>query len=266
MRGRSIRMHSTEGCSWTRWAHDIRRVEFEGMLKDVPLGRDSTVLELGCGDGYQLSLLRQRFARVYAIDPVHLPDAASSCAVAFAEALPFEGGIFDLIVSNCVLEHLNDRRAALDECVRVLKPGGFMAHVVPSRFWKMASLLLNPVGYPLRVAEKWQSMRAGAGGQTSRPAIRWRNPQPTLRQVLSRWACPPVHGTYPGHFAELASYGHQRWAEYFVHPQLVQLSNEPLICATQFGFLRFRFLGMRRWLARRGMDSSRVFVTQKLDR
>ena len=144
-------MHSTEGDSWTRWTHEVRRAEFEGMLKDIPLGWDSTVLELGCGDGFQLSLLRQRFAHVFAIDPAHMPD-------------------------------------------------------------------------------------------------------------------PAVHGTYPGHLSELRSYGRRRWAASFVHPQLVQLSNVPLICATQFGFLRFRFLSARKWLGGHGLDSSRVFVVQQLNR
>jgi len=258
-------MHSTEGDSWTRWTHEVRRAEFEGMLKGIPLGRDSTVLELGCGDGFQLGLLRQRFARVFAIDPVHVPDAAAGCTYAVAEALPFSDLTFDLIVSNCVLEHLNDRRLALDESVRILKPGGFMAHVVPSRFWKVASLLMNPVGYPMRVAEKWRATRQVAReGPTS--GARRQTPRPTLGQVLSRWACPPVHGTYPGHLSELRSYGRERWAASLVHPQIIQLSNAPLVCATQFGFLRFHFLIARKWLARHGLDSSRVFVVQKLNR
>jgi ubiquinone/menaquinone biosynthesis C-methylase UbiE len=84
------------------------------MLKNVPLVRDSTVLELGCGDGFQLSLLRQRFARVFAIDPANVPEEDGGCAYAVAEALPFRDKTFDLIVSNCVVEHLNDRRLALD--------------------------------------------------------------------------------------------------------------------------------------------------------
>lgn len=265
MKEDNIRVHSTEGDSWTRWAHDIRRIEFQGALNDIQLAGSSTVLELGCGDGFQLSLLRERFARVFAIDPVNMPDQASGCAYAVAEALPFGGETFDLIVSNCVLEHLNDRRRALDECARVLKPGGFMAHVVPSRFWKVASLLLNPIGYPLRVAEKWWAARAVVRGEISNPSGRSPHSRPALGQVLSRWACPPVHGTFPGHFPELRAYGRKHWAKSFVHPQLVHLSDKPLICSTQFGFLRFRFIPARRWLGGHGLDSSRVFIVQKLD-
>ncbi|HET7212602.1 MAG TPA: class I SAM-dependent methyltransferase [Terriglobia bacterium] len=264
MKGDNVQAHSTEGDSWTRWAHEIRKLEFEGMMEGVPLNRDSTVLELGCGDGFQLSLLRERFTRVFAIDPVNRPDQASGCAYAVAEALPFADGTFDLIVSNCVLEHLNDRGRALNESVRVLKPGGYMAHVVPSRFWKIANLLLNPIGYPLRVAEKWCATRAVVRGGISSPFGRPTSSRPNLGQVFSRWACPPIHGTYPGHISELQAYGRRHWAESFTHVQLVPLSDRPLICSTQFGFLRFRFIPARTWLGRHGLDSSRVFVMQKV--
>lgn len=234
-------------------------------MQHVPLGRDTTVLELGCGDGFQLGLLRGRFARVFAIDPRHVPDGAGGCAYAFAEALPFGDSTFDLIVSNCVLEHLEDRRLGLDEAVRVLKPGGLMAHVVPSRYWKIASLFLNPLGYPMRVAEKWWAARELARHpQSSKPAIRGQAARPTLSQVLSRWLYPPIHGTYPTHFSELRAYGRRHWLKAFDHPQLARLSDAPLVCSTQFGFLRFRFTIARRWLGRHGLHSSRVFVLQKV--
>ena len=235
-------------------------------MQNVPLSRDSTVLELGCGDGFQLGLLRHRFSRVFAIDPRHVPDGDTGCAFAFAEALPFGDCTFDLIVSNCVLEHLEDRRLGLDEAVRVLRPGGLMAHVVPSRYWKVASLFLNPVGYPMRVAEKWRATRGLAQHpQSSTPDGRRPAARPTAAQVFGRWLCPPIHGTYPTHFSELCSYGRRHWVEAFDHPQLVHVSDVPLVCSTQFGFLRFRFLAARRWLGRHGLDSSRVFVLQKLN-
>lgn len=70
-------------------------------------------LSLAVATAFQLSLLRQRFAHVYAIDPTHTPDPPVGCALAFAEALPFGDQTFDLVISNCVLEHLNDRRRGL---------------------------------------------------------------------------------------------------------------------------------------------------------
>ena len=260
-----IEVRSAEGESWERWLHEIRRAELDLTLDHVPLGRHATTLELGSGDGYQLGLLRQRFQRVFAIDPDHLPARPSGFAYAMAEALPFRDGAFDLVVSNCVVEHLADRRGALEETLRVLRPGGYVAHVVPAPFWKAASLMLNPIGYPMRVAEKWLAIRRtrrhpqGGASTNRRPA-----PRPGFRQVLGGWFYPPIHGTYPSHRAELRSYAHERWEEVFTHPHLVRVAEVPLLSYTQFGFLRFRLNSLRRALGRHGLESSRAFILRKV--
>jgi len=222
------------------------------------------VLELGCGDGFQLHLLGGRFDRVFAIDPMHAPARTERFAFAVAEELPFGDSTFDLIVSNCVLEHLEDRSRGVEEAVRVLRPGGYMAHVVPSRYWKAASLLLNPLGYPLRVMEKWWAWQQRARDNSAIKSFDTHGEQPGILQVLGRWIYPPIHGTYASHLAEYQSYRRDRWLEIFRHPQLVLVADVPLVCATQFGFLRFRFIRLRKWLARQGLSSSRVFVMRKV--
>jgi len=93
-------------------------MEFEGIMEHVPLAGEAIALELGSGDGFQLDLLRQRFAHVFAVDPELVPRHASGFSFAVAEALPFADCTFDLIVSNCVLEHLGDRQRGLEEMVR----------------------------------------------------------------------------------------------------------------------------------------------------
>lgn len=53
--------------------------------------------------------------------------------VADIRALPFDDGAFDGVECYHVLEHLlpDEAKAALTECVRVLKPGGELAVAVP---------------------------------------------------------------------------------------------------------------------------------------
>lgn len=258
-------MHTVEGESWERWLHTIRQIELERTMECVPLDRSARVLELGSGDGFQLGLLRQRFDRVFAIDPEHRPARVDGFAFGVAEALPFLEKVFDLVVSNCVVEHLQDRSRAIEEALRVLRPGGYMAHVVPCSFWKITSLALNPVGYPVRVAEKWWARRqfrakARASGQNGRELP----PRPGILTVLRRWIYPDIHGTYPSHLAECRAYARHRWNELFRHPTLAPVAEVPLFPYTQFGFLRFRLPGLRRWLARRGLVSSRAFILKKI--
>lgn len=49
------------------------------------------------------------------------------------ENLPFEDQVFDLILSHEVLEHVQDDRLAVQEMVRVLRPGGRMVVFVPNK-------------------------------------------------------------------------------------------------------------------------------------
>lgn len=251
-----------EGESWERWLHSIRRLELERMMAHVPLDRSATVLELGSGDGFQLELLRHRFTRVFAIDPERRPGAPSGFVFAHAESLPFPDGAFDLVFSCHVVEHIQDRARAISEAVRVVRPRGYVVHAVPTQFWKATSLLLNPVGYPLRVMEKWRELRKyqhdkpDSEKDAKRTAPRW-------FQVLGRWFYPPVHGSFTSHRSEFRSFSRDRWREALQPPGLVSVAEIPLLSYTQFGFARFRLLGVRTWLAQHGLASSHACIFQK---
>ena len=61
------------------------------------------------------------------------------------EKLPFPDDYFDLVLSHEVLEHVQDDQQAINEILRVLKPGGRLILFVPNRgypfethgiFWK----------------------------------------------------------------------------------------------------------------------------------
>lgn len=47
---------------------------------------------------------------------------------------PFEDGAFDCVISGQAMEHVEDLKLWLNECVRVLKPGGLLAITT---VWKM---------------------------------------------------------------------------------------------------------------------------------
>ncbi len=44
-----------------------------------------------------------------------------------AQAMPFDGATFDTAISQEALLHVPDKRAVINECARVLKPGGVLA-------------------------------------------------------------------------------------------------------------------------------------------
>jgi len=101
----------------------------------------SRVLEHGAGIGMYASQLRRRYTphvECFDIEWERTLEAAVDtphAVVAAAEALPYPDNVFDVIVSNEVLEHVADDRAAAREMVRVLRPGGRAIIFVPNRWY-----------------------------------------------------------------------------------------------------------------------------------
>jgi len=93
----------------------------------------TTTLEIGCGPGEEVWLLRHKFGcRAYGIDvqpwprwPVYRGDGVH-LLIADASAVPFEDSSFDRIVSFTVWEHIEHPFRALSEAYRILRPGGEM--------------------------------------------------------------------------------------------------------------------------------------------
>ena len=131
------------------FGHSIRteaeRAAWDRIL-DLALPRRGALdaLDAGCGTGFLSFELAGRGHRVTGIDfaPAMLAEARRKAvdrgiSIRFeegdAEQLPFGPGSFDLIVSRHVLWTLPHPEAAIDEWVRVLRPGGRLA-VIDGQF------------------------------------------------------------------------------------------------------------------------------------
>ncbi len=109
------------------------------ILRDAPV-RGRRVLDAGCGLGLYLEHLAEQGACVHGIE-FDAERARAAAQVrphvlqASAEALPYAEASFDLVLSNEVLEHVQDDRQAVREAVRVLAPGGQMILFAPNRLY-----------------------------------------------------------------------------------------------------------------------------------
>ena len=112
------------------------------MLEEVPLANVRSALDVGCGTGFPLIEIAERFGpdtEVHGIDvwTGGLERAKEKVAAratpnvtiheGSATSMPFSNDTFDLIVSNLGVNNFDDRAAAIEECRRVARAGSAIA-------------------------------------------------------------------------------------------------------------------------------------------
>ncbi len=133
------------------YMYATRRGKFavwEKLLDELALRGDENVVDLGCGRGAVLLAAARRLpeGRAHGVDLWRSRDQSGNAPAvternARAEGvadrvelhtadmarLPFESGTFDAVVSSLAIHNISDgagRTAAIEEAVRVLRPGG----------------------------------------------------------------------------------------------------------------------------------------------
>lgn len=109
-----------------------------GALEAFGVFGGRSLLEVGCGDGRVTAQLAGRLGRLVALDPcaedlvlaAGRVEGAMFCR-ASGEQLPFSKQHFDTILFSLSLHHQDSRRA-LQEALRVLRPGGCILVMEPT--------------------------------------------------------------------------------------------------------------------------------------
>jgi len=131
---------------WERWQErravndwkDRRHEAILGMLSSLRIDH-ARLLDLGCGPGWYTEKLT-RFGEVTGID---LSDEAIAVARARYPGItfiagnlydvPLAGGYFDVVVSQEVIDHVEDAAAFLERAADALKPGGHLVFSAANR-------------------------------------------------------------------------------------------------------------------------------------
>ncbi|MDQ2724090.1 MAG: class I SAM-dependent methyltransferase [Actinomycetota bacterium] len=123
------------------WFQGRRRIVASVLRRHLgpPGGTARSVLDVGCGTGEMVDMLRQ-FGTVTALDGA--PEAVAYCRRRFGDQVDVRmGGVpesvagmsgFDLVSAFDVIEHLDDDRGALRTLRDALVPGGTLAVTVPA--------------------------------------------------------------------------------------------------------------------------------------
>jgi arsenite methyltransferase len=181
-------------CAFFGW-YASRRGKFvvwDRVLDQIQLRGDERLLDLGCGRGAVLLMAAERLTtgRAVGVDLWRTVDQSGNAAEATERnaqaegvadrvelhtadmtALPFEPDSFDIIVSNIAIHNIKkkeDRRKAIDEAVRVLRPGGrlaiadlFAIHEYRDRLneLRMSDITLRNLGWRMWWGGPWMPTR-----------------------------------------------------------------------------------------------------------
>jgi len=141
-----------------RWESELLRERALDRIK-----RGMIVLDLGAGAGElrQMNFLGQG-ATICGVDPdprVAQNRFLDDARLGTGDDIPYDEKTFDLVLSDGVLEHLEDPAAVFAEVKRVLQPGGSWLIKTPNRH-HYAHFFTGCVPYSLRW---WWSNRRGNG-------------------------------------------------------------------------------------------------------
>lgn len=116
-------------------ACDVKRLEL--LLQHIEPGE--RVLEVDCGAGVLAKLMAEKGAIVeatdmsaVAVERARAKGISARRADLDSEPLPYPDEEFEVVVSNSAIEHRFFHEKNLDECVRVLKPGGKLILCLPN--------------------------------------------------------------------------------------------------------------------------------------
>ncbi|HXM32092.1 MAG TPA: class I SAM-dependent methyltransferase [Chthoniobacterales bacterium] len=163
------RLHSEEYLSDIRltwWNADFLRL----MVSRWGIHPCSSILDVGCGHGHWLMTLMQHVIEpkmVQGIDKENewvwrakeafskaFPTISSDFTTGNAESLDIADNSFDVVTCQTLLMHLAMPQRALQEMIRVLKPGGILICIEPNNF-------LNYIGSDSVVEEDSVESRLG---------------------------------------------------------------------------------------------------------
>jgi SAM-dependent methyltransferase len=119
-----LAMRRLDRTGWLRFGGDDALFV---LLRAVAELRPQRVLDAACGDGWVTSMISAPEVIGIDLSPTAVEAARSrglDARVADVQKLPFADGSFDVVLCNYALDHVRNRRKAIAELARVVRPGG----------------------------------------------------------------------------------------------------------------------------------------------
>ncbi len=155
-----------------------QRLEMRWLKKRVPLHPGAIVLEVGCGRGAGAHLIKAKFqpgilqamdldlGMIQRAQKYLLPEQKERVSFYVGDVirLPYRNGTLDAIFGFGILHHVPHWQRALEEMVRVLKPGGYFLfeELYPSLYQNFLTkrILLHPADNRFRSRDLREALSA----------------------------------------------------------------------------------------------------------
>jgi SAM-dependent methyltransferase len=257
-----------------------RTLEIEKIIAELECIRKGAdrdgehILEFGCGNGFQIPYLK-RVGEVIATDIYTSRELKNRADVCFLEssiiALPFTSGVFSVVFSNHVVEHLPDPVNSFQELQRVGRGDCLYLFSVPTNYWLLLSLPQKYLGkcvelshiitkFVMKSAQKKQissdtlqrkAMESRLGGSGSR------------KRSFLKLLLPKGHGEYPDFLKCYRAFKVKSWQSYFINHGFRIEKVVPLML---YGPSERPIIPTTDKLSRYGLCSSVLFVLRKAEK
>lgn len=194
--------------------HVIREFEYKNIVKRFVPGM--RILEIGGGTGYQAKRLSEDG---FVVDSIDVPNSNYADQLEFpvrpydGRNIPFPNESFDVVFSSNVLEHVLDLPQLQTEMKRVLKPGGYCVHLMPTGAWRCwtnlahyTELFQRLFGLMPRLIPKGLSKHAFSD---SLSVLR------LMAGTTKHYAIVPRHGETGNALSEIVTFSAPHWKKHF---------------------------------------------------
>lgn len=187
----------------------------EELIELYHTGEGEYVLDVGCGAGVTPCFIAKRHGcRVVGVDISEgMIERSEERAqregvadrvefrVADVQDLPFEDDIFDAVIGESVIAFPADKQRAVNECVRVTKPGGYVG--LNESTWlkvppppEVVAWASQDLGANVKAltSDGWAGLLEGAGLKEIVVRIYEINTQNEARGILQRYGCRGMMG------------------------------------------------------------------------
>jgi 2-polyprenyl-3-methyl-5-hydroxy-6-metoxy-1,4-benzoquinol methylase len=125
---------------------EIRLYELGVILDILTVSPEDRVLEIGAGKGWQAQAMKNLGYNIKAIEiaPSNNRNHRVYQVTEYnGRNIPFDNSTFDIVISSNVLEHIPHVYEFQEEIHRILKPNGYVLHVLPSSSWRLWTNITN---------------------------------------------------------------------------------------------------------------------------